>query len=291
MLRRLVTAAALTVAVSGAAAAQAAGDFQTIRDWDAGDRASTEPSADTLRLREGYIWSPRGYGDFVLRFEYRPLSPAGRGTLHLRATLHADGGLSSYEVALDRSARRGRLDASGQSLHELPFTASAPVDDPTAWIAAEVRARGDRLSVVLDGVPVAAADRSEAFFGTVGFEAAKGGLELRGLQVALLSVPARFDPALPRAADAGITAPGVVRKAYPQYTRAAMQARAQGVARVEFVIDAEGAPGEIRVIEAPHPDLARTAVDCVRRWRFTPAVKDGVPVAVVATMDLSFKLK
>jgi hypothetical protein len=37
--------------------------------------------------------------------------------------------------------------------------------------------------------------------------------------------------------------------------------------------------------------LALASIHCVRRWRFMPAQKDGMPTAVVATMDLSFTLK
>jgi TonB family protein len=288
---RCAAALALTAGVPALGAAQPPPDpdFHVIRDWDA-DGSRAEPTGDTLRLMSGAIWSPKAYNDFVFRFDYRPLTPAGRGTLRLRATVIGRD-VRSYEVALDHGPERGRLDGARQTLHELAFTRSQPIADIATWVSVEVRADQDRLTITLDGVPVATADRTEMFYGTIGFGTSRGGLELRGLQVAALRVPAGLDPALPRAGGPGVTVPTVVKQAYPSYSRAAMKARAQGVAKVEFVINADGSPGAVRVLEAPHPDLALAAIDCVRKWRFTAPLKDGVPAAIVATMDLSFKLK
>lgn len=241
---RLITAMAVALlhGASGSASAQADADFQIIRDWDA-DNSRTESTGETLRLESGTIWSPRAYDDFVLRFEYRPLSPTGRSTLRLRATVLPDSHVRSYDVALDRGAGRGRLDGARQVLHELRFVPSPAREDASAWIAVEARAEQDRLTISLDGVTVATADRAEAFFGTIGFEAVKGGLELRGMRVATLKVPSSLNPSLPRAGDPGVTTPRALRDAYPSYTRAAMKARAQGVAKLEFVIEADGTPG------------------------------------------------
>lgn len=288
-MRRLIVAAAIALTAGAPPSAQADADFHVIRDWDA-DESKAEPTADTLRLLSGAIWSPNAYNDFVFRFDYRPLTATGRGTLRLRATVIGRD-VRSYEVALDHGAERGRLDGARQTLHELAFTRSQPIADIATWVAVEVRAEQDRLTISLDGIPVATADRTEMFYGTIGFGTSRGGLELRGMRVATLNAPSPLDPGLPRAGAPGVTTPQVVRRAYPSYSRAAMKARAQGVAKVEFVINADGSPGAVRVLEAPHPDLALASIDCVRKWLFTPPLKDGIPAAIVATMDLSFKLK
>ena len=288
---RLVLPLALTLGAPAFARAQGDGDFQIIRDWDA-DRSKTESVQDTLRLIDGMIWTPRAYADFVFRFEYRPAAPGGSATLLLRTSVDGNRNIRSYEVALDRTPERGRLAGVRQVLHEGPFKTSAAVGDATTWIAGEVRAESDRLRVMLDGTTVSTADRAEALFGTIGFKAGGGGVELRGMRVAVLSSqPTAIGVGLPRASDPGITKPKATRRAYPSYTRAAMTARAQGVAQLEFVIEADGSIGPVRVIDAPHPDLALSSVACLRQWRFTPAKKDGQPVAVVATMDLAFNLK
>jgi hypothetical protein len=96
--------------------------------------------------------------DFVLRFDYRPPTPTGRGTLRL---------------------------------HELAFTRSAPIADVATWVAARRGTGRDR----------------------------------------------------PERRESGL----------PELLVAAMKARAQGVTKVEFVIHADGSPGDVRVLEAPHP--------------------------------------
>lgn len=290
MLRLIIAMAVALLQGASGASAQADVDFRIIRDWDA-DNSRTASTGDTLRLESGAIWSPRAYNDFVLRFEYRPLPPTGRGTLRLRATVLPDRDVRSYDVALDRGAGRGRLDGARQILHELRFVPSPVLEDASAWVAVEARAEQNRLTISLDGVTVAIADRTEAFFGTIGFEAVKGGLELRGMRVATLNEPSSLDSSLPRAGDPGVTTPRALRDALPSYTRAAMKARAQGVAKLEFVIEADGTPGLVRVLESPHPDLALASIACLRKWRFSVPLKDGVPTAIVATMDLSYKLK
>jgi TonB family protein len=290
---RLILAAAVVVAIGvpARASAQAEDTFQTIRDWET-DRAKTESTLDTLRLLEGTIWTPRGYADFVLRFEYRPLTPTGGASLLLRSSIDVHRHVSSYEAPLNGSPERGRLDGVRQVLHEQRFVPSAPIGDTTQWVAAEVRAESDRLSVILDGVTVATADRAETLFGAIGFTAGAGGVELRGMRIAVLSMLSTEATAvgvgLPHTGDPGITPPKVRRRASPRLTAAAMAARVGGIAKLEFVIEADGSVGAVRVIDVPHPDLALAAVACVREWQFTPATRDGVPVAVVATMEVAF---
>jgi outer membrane biosynthesis protein TonB len=38
------------------------------------------------------------------------------------------------------------------------------------------------------------------------------------------------------------------------------------------------------------PALDGAALDCIARWRFNPALKDGKPVAVIAQMPITFLL-
>ena len=56
------------------------------------------------------------------------------------------------------------------------------------------------------------------------------------------------------------------------------------------MIEADGRPSDLRVVVTPHPDLAAAAIACARAWRFTPALKGGTPVAVVATMEMAFAI-
>ena len=63
----------------------------------------------------------------------------------------------------------------------------------------------------------------------------------------------------------------------------------RGIVTVQFLIDMRGEVGHVRVIHSV-PMLDQAAIETVRRWRFTPAVKKGRAVATLATAPISFKI-
>jgi TonB family protein len=288
---RLALALALGLALTRPAAAQTERDFTVLRDWDAGDGARTEAILDSLRLTAGSIHSPKVYADFVFRFEYRLAAADDQAELLVRTGGQERNQFYAYAVSLTTGIERGRLSASRQVLHDSGFTRRDAPAAPGTWIPCEVRAEADRLTVSVDGAVVSTADRAEQPFGTIGFRVVKGGVELRGMSLASIEVPNVVAPELPRADAPGITPPKAIHLEPPQYSASAMRARAQGLAQLEFVIEADGRIGAIRVKTAPHPDLAVAAIACLRKSRFRPATRDGVPIAVVATIDVGFSLK
>jgi periplasmic protein TonB len=294
---RLGLAAAAVMALAALpvrdAAAQADGDFQPLRAWDAvSDATRTRPGSDTLVLDAGSIRSPQLYTDVVLRFEYRLATGGGRGSLFVRGGFDEAGRLRGYTVALDTSTGRGQLGAERRVLHEERYDPpSAPVA-PGQWVACDVRLAADRLTVSLDGALVAVADRLDEEAGALGFTATgTGGLELRNLRVALVSrATDPFESAISAEAP-GVTKPTLVRRTTPTYPEALVRERISGIVQLEVVIDTDGRIIHTRVKAAPHRDLGVAAIECVRQWRFTAATKDGAPVPVVAGVDVSFDLK
>jgi TonB family protein len=294
---RLSLAAAAVVALAAPtaryAAAQADGDFQPLRAWDAVSSATrTRPGADSLVLDAGSIRSPQLYTDVVLRFEYRIATGGGRGALFVRGGFDEAGRLRGYTVALDTSTGRGQLGAERRVLHEERYDPPAAPVAPGQWVACDVRLAADRLTVSLDGALVAVADRLDLEAGALGFTATgTGGLEVRNLRVALPS-PATdpFESAVSAEAP-GVTKPTLVHRTTPTYPQAMVRERISGIVQLEVVIDADGRIVHTRVKAAPHQDLGVAAVACVRQWRFTPATRGGALVPVVATVDVSFDLK
>ena len=49
--------------------------------------------------------------------------------------------------------------------------------------------------------------------------------------------------------------------------------------RLEFVVDTAGHPSDFTIPSGADRDLAEAVVDAVKRWQFTPAQRDGAPVA------------
>lgn len=54
------------------------------------------------------------------------------------------------------------------------------------------------------------------------------------------------------------------------------------------VVDQDGRARDVKVIKGVSKQLDKKAVDAVKRWRFDPAIKDGVPVAVQISLEIEF---
>ncbi len=48
---------------------------------------------------------------------------------------------------------------------------------------------------------------------------------------------------------------------------------------VTFTVDAQGTPTQLAVVSSPDARLAKVVMDAIKKWRFTPAQKNGVAVA------------
>ncbi len=82
-------------------------------------------------------------------------------------------------------------------------------------------------------------------------------------------------------------------EAKPSYTKEAMQARIQGIVRLEVVVLEDGSVEEVTVVQSLDPlyGLDDEAVKAMKEWRFEPAMKDGQAVAVVVPVEMSFSLR
>jgi protein TonB len=74
------------------------------------------------------------------------------------------------------------------------------------------------------------------------------------------------------------------------YPAIARMAHVQGVVILEAVLDVEGRVDSVRVLRSI-AQLDQSAVDAVKRWRFTPALLNGQPVSVVMTVTVNFTLQ
>jgi len=86
-----------------------------------------------------------------------------------------------------------------------------------------------------------------------------------------------------------IKAPRKVRDQAPAYPEVAKQARVEGVVVLEAVISPAGRVTEVKVLRGS-PLLDDAAVNAVKSWAYTPTLLNGVPVPVVMTVTVSFKL-
>jgi protein TonB len=77
-----------------------------------------------------------------------------------------------------------------------------------------------------------------------------------------------------------------VRPGYPDIAR---QARVQGVVILECTISPQGKVTDVKVLRGI-PLLDQAAIDAVKQWVYTPTLLNGVPVPVIMTVTVNFKL-
>lgn len=80
--------------------------------------------------------------------------------------------------------------------------------------------------------------------------------------------------------------PGTSRPVIEKTTRPHTADDAPGAtATLTFDIDETGAPDNIQIEKGSAEDWAQDVSAALRKWKFTPASKDGAPVSVSCTMD------
>ena len=91
----------------------------------------------------------------------------------------------------------------------------------------------------------------------------------------------------------GITLPQVLREVKPAYTADAMRAKVQGAVWLECIVMPDGSVGEVRVTRSLDPifGLDQEAIKAAKMWRFKPGMRQGEPVPVVITIELTFTLR
>jgi TonB family protein len=289
-MRQLAAIAVVALLPALSATAQPTKEFRLIQHWDREAGARTSTAHDTLQLRKGTVRTRTVHTDFVLRFDYRLLRRGRGGALLVRAGLE-DGRLRAYRVALDDGPARGSLTGVERTLGDV--THDRPATGPAAdgWIACEVRVLGETLSVAIDSTPIGDAKAITRRPGYIAFEAGGGGLDLRGMRIAPLGVDAgEFAAGVVSPKTPNVMPPTMASRADPVYPRSLRHAGVTGMVILDVVVQADGRPGEMRVVDAPHPDFALAAIDCVRQWRFKPATKAGEPVPMLVTVEVVFKL-
>ena len=88
----------------------------------------------------------------------------------------------------------------------------------------------------------------------------------------------------------GVSAPRPLFAPDPDYSEEARKAKYQGTCVLWLVVASDGKPRDIRVARTLGLGLDEKAIAAVKLWRFEPAMKDGKPVAVQISVEVSFRL-
>jgi protein TonB len=93
-------------------------------------------------------------------------------------------------------------------------------------------------------------------------------------------------------ADPGVIAPIVERAPPPVYPPIALRQRVEGTVQVNALVDERGVVADTQIVAGPggRSGLAEAAAETVRKRRYRPATKDGVPVRVWIPVTVRFEL-
>jgi TonB family protein len=81
----------------------------------------------------------------------------------------------------------------------------------------------------------------------------------------------------------------LINRIAPVYPPLARAARIQGTVILKVIVNKVGEIRDLEVVSG-HPMLVPSATEAVRKWRYTPYVKDGEPVEVTTTIQVNFQL-
>ncbi len=122
-------------------------------------------------------------------------------------------------------------------------------------------------------------------------------------QVETITLVEPDDPALTPPADAAdatqekslrisseVMAGMLLARQPPVYPQDARNAHASGTVVLRAFVGTDGSVHDLRVISAPHPSLAASALQAVARWEYKPYMVDGAPVDVETTVNVTYAL-
>jgi protein TonB len=98
-------------------------------------------------------------------------------------------------------------------------------------------------------------------------------------------------PPPPQAVRVGgqIKEPKKLKNINPVYPDIAKQARVQGVVILECTISPQGKVTDVKVLRGI-PLLDAAAIEAVKQWVYSPTLLNGVPVPVIMTVTVNFRL-
>jgi len=94
----------------------------------------------------------------------------------------------------------------------------------------------------------------------------------------------------PFSVGGNVSEPICIYKPLPGYSEEARKAKYQGTVVLWIVVDAQGNVTDLRVVKPLGLGLDEKAIETVHTWKFKPALRNGSPVAVRMSVEVSFRL-
>jgi TonB family protein len=94
----------------------------------------------------------------------------------------------------------------------------------------------------------------------------------------------------PDGTKSNVIAPVPILTFNPEFSEEARRKGVEGEVMIQVIVDAYGFPLNPRVVRPVGSGLDEKALEAVKRYRFKPALRDGIPVPVFMTIAINFRL-
>ena len=88
----------------------------------------------------------------------------------------------------------------------------------------------------------------------------------------------------------GVSAPVLICSVEPEFSDEARRAKYQGICMVSLIVDKNGNPQNIQVVQPLGMGLDQKAVEAVRQYKFRPAYYHGRAVPVLINVEVNFRI-
>lgn len=88
----------------------------------------------------------------------------------------------------------------------------------------------------------------------------------------------------------GVTPPRAINMVDAQFSDEARKKGINGACIITLTVDVHGMPQNLQLRRCPDPSLNENSLSAVNKYRFRPAMKNGVPVPAPITVEVNFKI-
>ena len=82
----------------------------------------------------------------------------------------------------------------------------------------------------------------------------------------------------------------LLSKVEPEYSEEARSLKMQGTVLLKIVVDTDGVAKNIQLVSGQGHGLDEKAATAIGLWKFKPGERGGVPVPVMAQIEVNFRL-
>jgi TonB family protein len=101
----------------------------------------------------------------------------------------------------------------------------------------------------------------------------------------------RLPDEVARTCDADVQLPVLVRQIRQQIPTDAMRAKTNGIVMLRGVVDRSGAVRDVRVVRSLEPSLDVEASHAFSQWEFRPGRRNGEPVPMAISVEMTFMVQ